>query len=184
MKKTRHRGFTLVEMMVVVTLLAVVAAIGALKLSKPNEERAVSGLAREIFARAAEARFLALSSGCQAQLRLDPADANRDDLVATVVLAIQPGMAGPVSYAPATDGVSKRRDARISVIAAGTSLGGPRPAGLGPADTVIFYPDGTARLQSTPSRLGATLYLQDTHGRHPYRVAIFGSTGFARVLSQ
>jgi prepilin-type N-terminal cleavage/methylation domain-containing protein len=184
MRNQDPSGFTLVEMMGVVMLIGLIAAIGAVKLQRRDQENAVAGLSRELFARAMEARFLSLSSGCQAELALDPQDTNHDGQVGTVALATQPGMSpATLTFGQPSDGVAKRRDAHLNAIAPGTSLGGAQPAGPAVADALVFYPDGTVRLRSAPSVLGATLYILDTNGQHPYRVAIFGSTGFARVLS-
>lgn len=176
----RRSGFTLVEMLAVLVIISVVAALGALKLRRRNQGAAVAGLAQEVFARAAEARFLALSSGCQAQLSIDPAAQQ----VASVQLATQPGMnPSPLVFAPAMDGAARRRDAKIKAIAAGSIFGGSVPSGPAAPDALVFYPDGTAKLRSAAGQVGATLYFSDAQGGNPYRLVVFGRTGFAKVVS-
>lgn len=105
-------------------------------------------------------------------------------MVGTVVVATTSGMSPLATiFAAPADTIPERRDARITAIVSGTSLGVARPGGPATPNAIVFYPDGTVRLLSALSTLGATVYVQDTNGQHPYRVAIFGSTGFARVLS-
>jgi prepilin-type N-terminal cleavage/methylation domain-containing protein len=179
----RHRGLTLLELLIVVVLLSTVAALGSFKLGRRNRHTAVQGLAQELFARAAGARLTALRSGCQVRLLLDPEDGDGDGRVALLQVATRPGLAAAPSFAPPADAVTARRDARLVALAPQVDLAGPPPAGPA-AGAILFLPDGTVRLASGTGRTGVTLYLADSEGRNPFRVVLYGRTGFAKVLSR
>lgn len=182
-RRPPEAGVTLIEILVVVAILTVVAALGAGKMTRRNLRASAAGLAQEIFVRASAARGTALATGCQTALVLDPLDADGDGQVAALQVATTPGFAATVSFAPSGDGVTGRAGARVLAIASGTDLSGAAPTSPASSDAVVFLPDGSARLRST-GQAGATLYVRDRDGKNPYRIAIFGRTGFAKLLAQ
>lgn len=177
-----RRGTSLTETLVVVAILGTLGALGTLAFSRRNNRSQVQGLAREVYLRAAQARTQAVSTGSVVLLELDSSDRDSDGQVVAVRIARTPGMAPtPLLFAPAQDGVGQRRDAVLASLADGTDLGGPRPVMGTVTDGILFYPDGTARRRSTGT-LGGTLYLSDRAGKFPHRIAIYGRTGFAKLL--
>jgi prepilin-type N-terminal cleavage/methylation domain-containing protein len=176
-------GVTLIEILVVIAILSVVAALGAGRMTRRDLRGSAAGLAQELYVRASAARGTALTTGCQTALVLDPLDADGDGQVAALLVATTPGFGATVSFAPSGDAVTGRSGARVMAVASGTDLSGTAPAGPATPDAVVFLPDGSARLRST-GQAGATLYVRDRDGKNPYRIAIFGRTGFAKLLAQ
>lgn len=176
-------GLTLIEVLIVVALLSVVAALGGTRLTRRNLRASAAGLAQELYTRASVARSTALATGCQTALVLDPLDADGDGQVAVLQVATTAGFAATVPFAPSGDAVTGRSGARLAALSSGTDLSGTPPAGPAVPDSIVFLPDGSARLRST-GQAGATLYVRDRDGKNPYRIAIFGRTGFAKLLAQ
>ena len=133
---------------------------------------------------ASRARLLALSSRGQAQLIIDPADSDSDGQIATVHAATRSGFSPvPLVFGPALDRVAARPDAGVTALVRGADIGGAPPAGPAARTTIVFFPDGSARIGGSGAT-GATIYLKDELGKHPQRIVIFGRTGLAKLLAQ
>ena len=89
----------------------------------------------------------------------------------------------PLTFGPSIDGVHRRVGAQVTALARGSDIGGAQPAGPAAATTLVFAPDGSARIGGTGAS-GATVYLKDQLGHNPQRVVIFGRTGMAKLLAQ
>lgn len=183
--RTRTRGFSLPELMTVVALLAVVAVLGSLSLSRRRRAEAALGLARELYAQAAAARALAISSSCQVLLLLDPQDADGDGFVTQLRIAAAPGANAGGATSEVLSRVARQREVLLTGAVGQVDLAGPPPPPSGGAEVVLFAPDGTARLGSAAAgQLGATLYTADMQGGAKARVVIFGGTGLSRVVAR
>lgn len=184
MTRSRRRGFTLIELLIVMLLMAAVATVGSLRLRRRNRDLQTSMLAQEIFLRATRARLLALSNRGLARLVIDPTDSDGDGQITTVRAATQSGYNPvPLAFGPVLDQVQGRQDARVRAVSRGADMGGARPAASSATTTIVFSPDGSARIDNTGVS-GATIYVQDDLGSNPARVVIFGRTGMAKIVNQ
>ena len=97
-----------------------------------------------------------------------------DDRGATIEAATTTGMAAPTDY-DVIGGFSLPHDALVYAASSTTAIAGgasPDPGDALPFE-IRFAPDGTAT--------AATVFIADRRGRSPIRIAVFASTGYARV---
>jgi prepilin-type N-terminal cleavage/methylation domain-containing protein len=135
------RGFTLIELVVVLTVLTVVVALGAPRLGPAFDRIATDGAARDVTTAIAVARAAAVLRGTRARLRIG-ADSLRVD---------REGPLGWEPYArwpgPSAVGVSLEVTNPEIVF-------GPLGLGWGPANTRVQLRRGSQLETVTTSRLG------------------------------
>lgn len=175
----RGRGFTLVELMVGLAILLTLSAVATVSMSKKNFDVATSGLARQIYAMAQQSRLAAMSGRKQVKLTLLPSS----QVQQRVALVVGNGPLNATDWGPVEATAVPHEQVALNGITLGASTtSNPPGPSAGPVD-IIFYPSGTVQVVGFPGT-GATIYVVDRNGQHPYRVLLFGRTGAARVLAQ
>jgi type II secretory pathway pseudopilin PulG len=184
-RRDSERGASLVEMVLVLGLVAMAAAVGSTRLIEATDRLAGDVAARGVAARLRQARVLALRRGAAVGVRFVStsrgyawqlvADGNgngvrtadigtgADPVLEPLrwVADDHPGVAFAIPRTlPAIDGV-------------GTILAGADPIAMGASDLVVFSPLGTAT--------SGTLYFH-TAGGTPYAARVLGTTGRVRTL--
>jgi prepilin-type N-terminal cleavage/methylation domain-containing protein len=183
---TRQRGFTLMELMVVVAIVTTFASMGAFAIAGGARAQGAASLARAIHFAMIRARNEAIADGFQRRLNCTATDC----VVQTATVA---GMAAQSDWSASGSDASGGPQARVWSIDTQTDLA-PTSPGAGPlgsgsgggttsamavlggpsAPTVIFYPDGTAS--------SATVFVTDVNQDHHYKVYVFAATGMARMV--
>ncbi len=165
MRNRVQSGFTLTELMIVVALLGILTAI-AVAASSGGKDRS-RGFADQMAGELETARLRALASRRWHRITFTPTGATLDQSTTT-------GMALPTAYQ--TVGLITAPAAVRIVAMANTTLLAPTTepaAGSGLAGEIVFAPDGTS--------VARTLWVSDRQDYAPYRIALFGATGHARV---
>ena len=163
-RRTRA-GFTLTEIAVTLALIGVLTAIA---FTYAGERRAgARGFADQMSGELESARLRALSTRRWHRVTVSATSA-------TIEQATTTGMVAPVAY-ELVSSVTAPSHVRIVALATATyvnSIGQPAE-GSGMTDEFRFAPDG--------SSVGRTLWISESKDRAPFRIAVFGSTGRARV---
>lgn len=183
----RARGFTLVELMVVIAILAGVTTAGLMMYGRAVRGDAAPGFARGLVGMVNQARQSALSTGLYARVRYVPGGSG---LQGAVFLETQ----DPTNTANWVDlGGQVQAPSGIELC---TPDQGPQLVTVSPTcplattGAVCFAPDGKVTLSSDttcPANVttpGATLYLHTTDGSVKYKLAIMGLTGLPRLIDQ
>lgn len=161
----RQRGFTLTELAVAMVLVGILTMIA---FGYTGERRGgVRAFADQLSGEIESVRLRALSTRRWHRIILDARGA-------TVEQATTVGMVAPTAYAVVGE-VTAPSAVRIVALTTSTVVtSGAAPAeGSGFTEELRFAPDG--------SSLARTLWVSDPNDRSPYRIAVFGSTGRARV---
>jgi prepilin-type N-terminal cleavage/methylation domain-containing protein len=162
LRRAQNRGFTLVELMIVVAIVAVVSTLAA-PLFDENDET-VDGAAGQLTAELDNARLRALADHHWQRL-----------VVAGTTLSLQEGNSvGMVAPTLWTQTYGTQLPSVVQVVAIGPTsafnpTGSAPAAGTGLAAGVTFQPDG--------SSVARTIYLADTQGRGNERLVVFPTTG-------
>jgi prepilin-type N-terminal cleavage/methylation domain-containing protein len=197
--RRRARGFTLVELMVVVVIIGTVGAMGAVLVRRALNANKAPAFARTFLSTVHEARHAAIANGMPARLRivpnnpmtvvsevLSPNDSTKSTWIETVTVTV-PAM---VEFCQST----------ASVVTASTTPTCPITALM---NTVIcFAPNGRINLTDTStacpgtgsssattpsSGTGATLFFrgkQEGNRDVTYKMMIWGLTGLPKMVDQ
>jgi prepilin-type N-terminal cleavage/methylation domain-containing protein len=186
--KGRRRGFTLVELMVVVTIVGLVAALAARMYSRGVTGETAPAFARSLMSTLLEARHSALALGRATRVTLTPSSpamrvvseawdpTSGRWLVQTTLsvptslqlctpdASVQLGAVTPVCPLPATQTTQVCFAANGRVNLAAASVGCPTT--------------------SPSSGTGSTLYVRSSRGDKKYRLVIWGLTGMVKMIDQ
>ncbi len=166
------RGFTLVELMVVVVIIGVMASIGIFAMAPLTNAQNAAAVARSLQFEMSRSRLEAVSDNKQRQLSCT-------NSVCSYYVGSTTGM-GAVGFAKAGDVISSGKHAQIWSVSASTdSANNFNPAFssmVSTPGTITFYPDGSAT--------AATVYIADTAATagHKYKVYVYAGTGLARLV--
>lgn len=161
----RQRGFTLTELAVAMLLVGILTVIA---FAYGGERRAgVRAFADQLSGEIETVRLRALSTRRWHRIIVNARGA-------TVEQATTVGMVAPTAYA-VIGGFSAPTNVRVVALTTSTVVAsGSAPTnGSGFAEELRFAPDG--------SSVPRTLWVSDPRDRSPHRIAVFGSTGRARV---
>jgi prepilin-type N-terminal cleavage/methylation domain-containing protein len=182
------RGFTLVELMVVVTIVALVGALAARMYSRGVSGEAAPAFARSLLSTMLEARHSALALGRATRVTLTPsAPAMR-----VVTDAWDPASASWQTQMTLMVPSSLQLCAPDASIQLGP-VSPSCPLNATQANIVCFAANGRVNLTtaavgcataSPSSGTGATLYVRSANGDKKYRMLIWGLTGMVKLIDQ
>jgi prepilin-type N-terminal cleavage/methylation domain-containing protein len=166
------RGFTLVELMIVVAIVGVLSGVAIFSLSGSNNGKSSAALARKVQFIMQRARIEAAADNRQRQINCDPATRT-----CWYMIGDSAGMSTAITFTNAIDSVPWGRFAQVWNISTTTDVSATNNgAQMTAAKTVTFYPNGTA----TPG----TVYFCDTSAAtaNQYKVFVYPGTGMARLV--
>jgi type IV fimbrial biogenesis protein FimT len=190
MTMRRARGFTLVELMVVVAIVALVAGVAARMYSRGSRGEAAPSFARSLMSVVLEARHQALTLGRTTRVTLAPPAAGKAAM--TVATAVWDGTQwAPQNTLSVPTAVQLCNPDKTVVL--GATASPSCPLGSGVANTVCFMPNGRVRLvdeatgcptTSQSGYTGATLYVTSTTAtdNKKFKVVIWGLTGMPKLM--
>jgi prepilin-type N-terminal cleavage/methylation domain-containing protein len=168
-RRMRSRGFTLVELMIVVAIMGVMGSVAMYALAASTSHQGAASLARSLQLAAQRARTEAVSDHRQRRLSCTAGGCSHQ-------IATTSGM-GSVTFQPAGSELAVGKHARIwnltdttdvAIDNSGSAMAGTR--------TLTFFPDGSATR--------ATIYVNDSaRGTTRYKVYVYAGTGMARLVS-
>jgi prepilin-type N-terminal cleavage/methylation domain-containing protein len=177
-RRARRSGFTLVELMTVVAIVALMGAIAMATMGGVGNGQNPAALARSLQFAMMGARTAALSDGFQHRLECVAQTVNSYCLVEK---AGQAGMGAPTSWTQEAR-INAGSHAIIWNITAQTDVGPQTPTQVtGVSEYVTFYPDGSA------DPTGKTIYVADSAGTNTanhYKVYVYSATAMARLVNQ
>ncbi|MGZ3442882.1 MAG: pilus assembly FimT family protein [Polyangia bacterium] len=187
--RRRHSGFTLVELMIVVALIAITGMLAARLYSRGVRGEAAPSFTRTLMSTVLDARHSALALGRPTRLTLTPPSSSSPRMLITTDVW-DPPTGGWITQSSLT----VPSGLRFCKPDASPTLGAVSPAcplTTGMDNLVCFSPNGHVNLAgastscstTSPSAFsGATLYVGSEDGTKKYRVVVWGLTGMAKLV--
>jgi prepilin-type N-terminal cleavage/methylation domain-containing protein len=190
-RSRRHSGFTLVELLIVVALIAITGMLAARLYSRGVRGEAAPSFTRSLMSTVLDARHAALTLGRPTRLTLNPTPTTASTRMAVTTDVYDP---------PSSTWITQS----TIWVPAGLQLCKPDSSGLGavtpvcPLTTgvdnlICFSPNGhvnlagastTCSTSNATSFTNANLYVGSQDGAKKYRIVIWGLTGMAKLLDQ
>jgi prepilin-type N-terminal cleavage/methylation domain-containing protein len=163
----RQRGYTLAEVLAVVAIAGIAAALGAHGIAGSSRAQSTAALSRSLHFAMLRARAEALGDGTQRRLNCLAGGCRLE-------IAGARGMGAQGAWSDGGLAVTTGPSARICSVEPATLLGPSVPSTpLGSGSTIVFFPDGTAS--------AATVFVADRNGGNPAKVYVFAATGMSRM---
>jgi prepilin-type N-terminal cleavage/methylation domain-containing protein len=186
----RARGFTLVELMVVVALIALTSAMAAYSMRTKDGEKGPA-FARSLLTMAHEARSYALSTGRPARIRLQPATTTPFAPPQAILEVTQVTDASILGTMVVSSSVPVPLDFTFAALVNSASAASPGTgATLATASAICFFGNGQADVPSsgttctTPAPTGASVFVRNFDDKLHYKLMIFGASGLPRLVDQ
>jgi prepilin-type N-terminal cleavage/methylation domain-containing protein len=187
-RRPRALGFTLPELLTVVAITGVLAAIAMFSLSGSGNDQNAAALARSIQMAMLRARTEALSDGSARQLRCGPSVSSGTMTAAFAGCSFWVGTAkgaNPAGWIEESYNVQASSHALIwNITANPTDVAAS--AGTLPMTTnwsITFNPSGTVIAGGGTTPTGATVFVCDKTGNHRYKVYVFKGTGLSKLVN-
>jgi prepilin-type N-terminal cleavage/methylation domain-containing protein len=184
MMMRRERGFTLVELMTVVTIVGLVMALAAMAV-RPNRGEQARSFARSLLGVCHEARQTAISQRQTSRIRLA---LKGPEVWMVTVQTRDPNNAA--NWLPLGGTIQLPFDVQICAPDATANLGTATPAcPIAGAKDICIAPSGAVTVLDAPGACddtaagtGATLYVRTADGKNRYKLVIFGLTALPRIM--
>lgn len=181
----RTRGFTLVELMVVVAIIGVAGVVGLTVYQRSARSEAVPGMARALLGMVQEARHASLALGTQTRLRLlIPSGPMGHRIVSEQLVAGAWVEMATHNVPPTVVVCSPLAGAQLTTVGAG-AVTCPYAA-----DTTVCMTGSGQTTLSTDNTCpgtssGATFFLRAAvTSLQPFKIAVYGITGLAKLLDR
>ena len=190
MRQRRARGFTLVELMVVVAIIAVVGGLAARMYSKGARGETAPAFARNLMSTLLDARHLAVTLGQPVSVAINGAQASATPPMTVVTSSYDAASSTWKQQATLALPSTLELCTPSQTVNLGASATPTCP--FSGTDTLCFYPNGRTDLltsgvcqtTSKSSGSGATLYLATYDQTKKYQLPIWGLTGMTKVIDQ
>ncbi|HEY7956440.1 MAG: Tfp pilus assembly protein FimT/FimU [Polyangia bacterium] len=195
----RRRGFTLIELMVVVAIIAGVTTAGMVMYGKAVRGDKAPGFARSLVGMINQARQAAITSGGYSRLALTIGTSGAASTLSCQqqdpkLTAVSTNISAVTTWVDLGGTMAAPNDVEFCAVSAATNLTTLTPSC--PATTAVnlcFAPSGWVTVSNNdtcPGTVGATnpsgatLYVSTLDGDKHYKVMIFGLTGLPRLTDQ
>jgi prepilin-type N-terminal cleavage/methylation domain-containing protein len=182
----RARGFTLVELMVVVAIIAFSIAIAGRLFSRGNRGDTAPAFARSLLVSIQDARHTAISLGRPTRMLLDGVNSKiQTSTYDTTIGATGAwGTATTMTMPSKTILCTPAAAVQLGVVTSACpfSLVGGKELCFSPNGRVNLVAGGACAATTTSTGTGATIYLDTNNGEHHFRLVVWGLTGMAKII--
>lgn len=181
----RSKGFTLVELLVVIAMIALVSALAATSMRSTRGEKLTS-FGRAMVAQVNMVRHTAITQQQPTRLFVQ-----KSGTIYTLAAQVWNPSATPAAFQDLGATLSTPVDVQLCKPDVGANLGSASPTcPLPAAFSICFLPSGASYLQTTPTCVsnptswGATLYAATVTLDKKLKLPLFGLTGMAKLVDQ
>jgi prepilin-type N-terminal cleavage/methylation domain-containing protein len=189
-RASRRSGFTLPELMAVVCIVGIVAALAARMYGRGIRGEAAPGFARSLMASMLDARHSAMALGRTSRVTLSPSASSATPAMTVLTETYNPTTSGWDQQSTLSVPTSMQLCLPVAAVQLGTIAAPTCP--LTAAKVICFYPNG--RVDQPPSGAcatsspatgtGTTIYFESNDAAKKYRLWVWGLTGMVKLIDQ